>query len=162
MIWFSQGVLQRWLSAYRAQVRAEFEAAVAEERPTHVAASFAIGVFVTALPTLGAGLLVLGALARLFGHLNKVALFAAVAVLNPAVKSGVYVASFGLGARLLGPTETLAGGPSLLASQDVVARLLVGNAILTVALTVVGYVAANRAIREIRRGDVVPRLLGVE
>ena len=150
------------MSAYRAEIQSEFEAAVTEDRSSHVAGSFAVGVFVTALPTLGAGLVVLGVLARLFGHLNKVALFAAVAVLNPAVKGGVYVASFELGQQLLGPTGTLVGRPSLVASRDVVARLLVGNAILAVLLTVAGYVAANRTIREIRRRDVVPHLLGTE
>jgi len=76
-----------------------------EYSPQEVSGSFAIGVFITMLPTLGAGLLVFVLLSYLSERINKVALFASVLVVNPAVKWGVYAASFTLGVFLLGPVD---------------------------------------------------------
>jgi len=77
---------------------------VAEDHPPHhVAVSFAIGIFVTALPSLGTGLVVLAWVGYQFAWANKVALGAAIAVLNPLAKSSFYAASFVTGTALLGP-----------------------------------------------------------
>ena len=153
------------IAAYRKRVRAELEAAFAEDHPPHdVAGSFAIGVFITSLPTLGAGLLVFVALAALFDRISKVALFASVLVLNPVVKWGVYAASFWLGSLILGPPPGVTTTDiSFSAGPEIVTRLLVGNLVLTVVFTVVGYVAVLRLVKSFRKrdmdlGDVVPKL----
>lgn len=140
-------------AAYRAEIRSELEAISAEDHPPHdVAASFATGVFITTLPTLGTGLLLFGVIVYLFDRVSKVALFASVLVLNPAAKWGVYVASFWLGALLLGPVPGITRSDvSFSAGPDVVARLLVGNAVLSVLFTLVGYVIAFRFVRAYRR-----------
>jgi hypothetical protein len=80
-------------------------------------------------------------------------------VLNPAVKWGVYGASFWLGSTLLGPVPGI--GPaevSLSAAPAVVIRLLVGNLILAVVFTIVGYAVAYRltAAYQRRNGDPEP------
>lgn len=141
------------LAVYRNRIRTELEKAFIEERPPHdVAASFAIGVFITALPTLGAGLLLFVAIAYLSDRVSKIALFASVVVLNPVAKWGVYGTSFWVGSRLLGPVPgvtlseiTYSAGPDLLL------RLLVGNLILAVVLAIIGYVVVLRLINEFRR-----------
>ncbi|MFB6234821.1 MAG: DUF2062 domain-containing protein [Halopenitus sp.] len=61
----------------------------AEERSSQeVADSFALGVFITMLPTLGVGFLAFLALAFVFERPSTLALFASVIVFNPAVKWG--------------------------------------------------------------------------
>lgn len=144
------------LSSYRIRVRSELDAAFAEEHPPHdVATSFAIGVFVTTLPTLGAGLLLFVAIAYLFDRISKLALFASVVVLNPVVKWGVYAVSFWLGTRLLGPVSGVTVSEvSFSAGPEIAVRLLVGNLILAVVFTVVGYVVVLRLVREFRRRDI--------
>lgn len=117
------------VARYRDQVRADLEAAVAEEVGARdIATSFAVGTFVTMLPTLGTGLVVLGALVAIVERANGPAMFASVAVFNPFVKLGVYAGSFSLGSLLLGPVPGVtAGAVSLSAGSEVLARLVVGN-----------------------------------
>ncbi|MEM4781317.1 MAG: DUF2062 domain-containing protein [Halalkalicoccus sp.] len=136
------------LVGYRAAVREEFEALAAEDHPPgDIAGSFAIGVFITALPTLGTGLLLFVVLAALFERVSKLALFASLLVFNPVAKWGVYAASFWLGTLLLGPAPELADAEvSMAAGSEVVARLVVGNVLLAVVFTVVGYTLALRLV----------------
>jgi uncharacterized protein len=148
--------------SYRGRVRREFEAAFAEDHTPHeVGASFGVGVFLTALPTLGLGLLVFVALVALFDRISKIAIFASVVVLNPAIKPAVYVGSYQLGDRLLGaePIALFDGG--LGTATDATLRLLVGNLLLAAVLAVVGYVVVRRLTVTYRRRDleVVERLV---
>lgn len=149
-------MLREKLSSYRAGVVAEFEAISAEGHPPHdIAASFAVGVFITTLPTLGAGLLLFVLIAAVFDRVSKLALFASVLVLNPVAKWGVYAASFWLGTLLLGPAPGVRlSDVSFSAGPEIVTRLLVGNAILAVVFTVVGYVLALRFVRACRRRNI--------
>ncbi len=130
---------------YCSRIRLELEAAISEEYTPHqIAGSFALGIFITALPTLGAGLVVFAVLSYLFSWLNKLALFASVLVLNPAVKSVVYVASFQVGAVLFGPTPIETTETGLLETAVTLTRqLLVGNLLIALALAAVGYVAVH-------------------
>lgn len=94
-------------------------------------------MFITALPTLGTGVLVFFVVVWLFAGVSKLALFASVLVLNPVVKWGVYGVS--------------RNEISLSAGPEIVVRLFVGNLILAVLLTVVGYVVAYRLTAAYRR-----------
>jgi len=134
------------VSAYRNRLRGAVRDTLAEEHtPREIAGSFGLGTFITMLPTLGTGVLVFLALAYVSDRISTVALFASVVVFNPAVKWGVYVASFTLGVVLLGPVEgvTLADA-SLDAGPAVVVRLLVGNVLLAVVAAVIGYLVVYR------------------
>ncbi|MDG5821225.1 DUF2062 domain-containing protein [Natronococcus sp. A-GB7] len=142
-----------WVTRPVLRVRSAFRVAFTEDHPPQwVASSFAFGIFVTALPTLGAGLPVLAWASHRFVWANKVAFVAAVAVLNPLVKGGVYAGSLLIGIQLLGPVP----GPGhveigLDAGTDVLVRLLVGNVILALGLTVVGYAVAYRTAHAVGR-----------
>ena len=134
------------------EVRREIDEALKERHtPRQVAGSFALGVFITSLPTLGFGVLTFFVLAYLFANVSRIALFASVIVLNPVVKWGVYGASFWLGTRLLGPVQVSVTEVSLSAGPEIVKRLLLGNLILAVVFTVLGYVLAYRLTVEYRR-----------
>jgi uncharacterized protein (DUF2062 family) len=140
------------------EVRSEVHDALRKQHtPEQVASSFALGVFITALPTLGVGVLAFFLIAYLFENVSKIALFASVIVLNPVVKWGVYGTSFWVGSSILGPVEGISvSDVSLAAAPGVVSRLLVGNLLLAVLLTGAAYIGAYRLTVEYRRrhGDV--------
>jgi uncharacterized protein (DUF2062 family) len=141
-------MVRRRIAGARERVRLKLEEAFVEEHtPREVALSFSIGVFVTALPTLGFGLVIFVVLAYLFKQLSKIALFASVLVLNPAVKWGVYGTSFWIGNRLFGPVPGASlNGISLDAGPGILLRLWVGNLILATAFAVAAYVVAFRLV----------------
>lgn len=134
------------LASYRDRLRVELERAVAADGSSHdIAASFAVGSFITMLPTLGTGVAVLAAIVALSNRANAPALFASVVVFNPFVKWGVYAGSFSLGSLMLGPVPSVnAADISLAAGPEVLTRLLVGNLLLATVVAVVGYVLVGR------------------
>lgn len=152
-------MVRRRLARTATRVREELRAAFLEEHtPQEVALSFTIGVFITALPTLGVGFAIFVVLAYFFRQLSKIALFASVIILNPPVKWGVYTSSFWLGNQLLGPIpgvtlETI----SFSIGPDVLVRLWVGNLILATVFAVVAYVIAIRLVTRFHRN---PDLVG--
>lgn len=141
------------LTGHLRRVRNTLRLAFAEDHPPRlIAASFALGLFVTTLPTLGAGIPVLAWIGYRFEWANRLALFSAVVVLNPLAKAGVYVASFVVGVRLLGPVEGVTHlDVGLDAGADVLVRLLVGNVLLAVVFTVAGYVLVYKVTRSVHR-----------
>lgn len=150
--------IRAYLQSVSTEVRLELEKALeGEYTPEQVASSFALGIFITALPTLGTGILIFLLISYLFANVSKLALFSSVLVLNPVVKWGVYGTSFWLGSFLLGPVEGVSRSDiSLSAAPEVVVRLLVGNTILAVVFTVIAYVLAYRLTAAYRRrnGDI--------
>lgn len=137
------------IGEYTERIRAELYSSFTEEyTPRQVAGSFALGTFITMMPTLGTGVLVFFVLIYLFDWINRIALFASVLVFNPVVKWGVYAASFALGFALLGPVEGVGVGdvPSIHEGNDILIRLLVGNTILAIIATILAYVAVYRIV----------------
>jgi uncharacterized protein (DUF2062 family) len=141
------------LVAYREQAQAALRAAFTEDYPPHVTAtSFALGLFLVALPNLGLSVLVLGGIAYRYEWPNPRALTASVVVLNPFVKGAVYVVSFGLGTALLGPVSGVSRSEvTLSAGPGVLARLFVGNAIVAALFAGVGYVVALYGVSAVRK-----------
>ena len=145
-------VSQASRSTYQ-RVQRRLEAAFLEEHTNgEVALSFSIGLFITALPTLGTGFIAIAILVLVFERLSKIAMLAAVIVLNPVVKWGVYASSFWLGQRLLGPVTDVSFDMSLLeAGPDVLVRLWIGNVVLAVVLALIGYVVALWLVFDMRQ-----------
>lgn len=143
------GRLTRYGERVRATLRAAFTTG---NPPRQVAGSFALGVFLISLPNLGAAVPLVGWIAYRFERADELAMLAALAVVNPVVKTGVYAASFLLGSVLLGSLpDATRGDVGLDAGRDVILRVLVGNAILSVVFAVVAYAVAYRAVRTYRR-----------
>lgn len=131
------------LASYRDRIRRKLVAAFREEHTPHqVAASFAIGVFVTALPTGGLGVGLFFVLVSLRAWISKPAIFASVAVLNPIVKPAVYLSSFQFGALLLG-SDSMDSRDAMTGETAWVAvrQLVLGNVVVAVVLAVLGYIA---------------------
>lgn len=138
------------------RVRVELHDALAERHsPQEVAGSFALGTFITMLPTWGIGVLFFFVIVYLFDRVSKVALFASVIVFNPVVKWGVYAGSLLLGVALLGPVEGLSPADiSPDVGREVLIRLLVGNLILAVLATVLAYLLVYRLAVRYRRSTI--------
>ena len=145
---------------YVERARTELHASFVEDHtPRQVAGSFALGTFITMLPTLGTGLVMFLILSYLFESINRLALFASVVVYNPPVKWGVYASSITIGVLLLGPVEGVAmTGVSIDAGPALGVRLLVGNLILAVVATVASYVIVYRLILRYRGSELVDLL----
>ncbi|ELY60687.1 DUF2062 domain-containing protein [Natronolimnohabitans innermongolicus] len=141
------------LARYRDRARRKLLEAFREKHTPHqVAASFAIGIFITSLPTGGLGIGLFFVLISLQSWISKPAIFASVAVLNPFVKPAVYVASFQLGGTLLGSSavdswDESAGEAAAIAVQ----QLLLGNLVIAVLLTGVAYATVFHLTRAHRR-----------
>lgn len=144
---------------YRTRIQEELAAVYdGSQPPSAIAGSFAFGTFITALPSLGTGFIILAAAANRVTQVNIVALFAPVVVLNPLVKSGVYAMSFALGVILLGPVSGLTPSDiSLTAGPSVATRLLVGNFLVAVVFALIGYYLVNRGVQRVRRRGPDPQ-----
>lgn len=147
--------MKRYINRIRDELRASF---TEEYSSQEVAGSFALGVFITMLPTLGTGFILFVILSYLFARINKVALFASALVLNPPVKWGVYGSSISLGIFLLGPVEGIERfdrtAISLDVGRDVLVRLWVGNLILAAVATAIAYPLAHRTITSYREREL--------
>lgn len=146
-------MIRERLGRYRDRVRQELTAAFEEEHTPHeVGLSFAIGIFVTALPTGGLGISLFFVFAAWWSWISKPAIFASVAVLNPLVKPAVYVASYQTGGILVGNRPFQSDDALLTETAGVaVKQLLVGNLLIAAALSVVCYVLLAHLTRIHRR-----------
>ena len=144
--------MNEWVEGAKGEIQRSFSE---EHTVRETAGSFSVGVFITMLPTLGTGLLAFVALAWASSRINKAALLASVVVFNPAVKWGVYAASFTLGVAILGPVPGVTPAEvSLSAGPEIVARLVVGNVILAVVAAVPSYVVCYRLVEAYRARDI--------
>ncbi|MDG5817308.1 DUF2062 domain-containing protein [Natronococcus sp. A-GB7] len=144
-------MIRERLSRYRERVRRELTTALQEEHTPHeVGLSFAVGIFVTAMPTGGLGIGLLAGLAAWRSWVSKPAIVAAIAVLNPLVKPAVYVGSYQVGGLIFGerPLRSSTTDASLLETAGIVVRqLLVGNLLIAAVLSVSSYVVVARLTR---------------
>lgn len=132
-----------------ARVRHEILTSITEDSSRQaVAGSFAIGAFITILPTLGLGLIVFLILDYLFEWINRVALFSNAIIFNPVVKWGIYVASMITGFVLLGPVEgaSLTSIPTMEDGTELLVRMFVGNVVIAVVGAVTAYVVVDRLL----------------
>ncbi len=148
-------MIRNRLAVYRDRVRRELTSAFAEDHTPHeVALSFAIGLFVTSMPTGGLGIGVLIALAYWRSWASKTAMFAAVVCMNPLVKPAVYVASFQLGSALLGSEQLVFVDHETIDTMFAIVQfLLVGNLLIAVALSTLSYLVVVHLTRSYRRRE---------
>ena len=137
---------------YGQRVQSKLRNAFAQDYPAEQTAfSFALGLFLTALPNLGGSILVLGAIGRRYDWANPLALISAVAILNPLAKSTVYVLSYLLGRLIFGPIPGITRGEiGLTAGREALLRLLVGNLLIAVIVAIVGYLVALYGVYAVR------------
>lgn len=146
--------MERWRPGWnRDRIWAGVKRLFAEEHTPHeVALSFAIGVFITAVPTAGTAVVIFAAIAYCFDRVSKVALVATLVIFNPVVKWSVYGASIWLGIHLLGPVPGASlTDPALSAGPAILVRQLLGNGIIAITLAGIGYIGVWVLVSEYRR-----------
>lgn len=137
---------------YRDEARHKLKAAFREEHTPHqVGASFALGIFLTALPTGGIGVALFFVFSALWSWISKPALFAAAAVLNPFVKPAVYLSSIHLGSVLLGSEPIRSYETASESAAVTVRQLVVGNVLIAIVLSTVSYLVVRWATRARRQ-----------
>lgn len=142
------------LSKYRKRIRSAFEDAFAEKHTPHqVAGSFSIGVFITTLPSLGLGLVFFLFLTRLSDRISPIAIFSSALVINPLVKSPMFIAAYWIGSRLLGPVA-LTSSDDLADATAIAARMISGFVVIGVVVAAVGYVVVYVLVTQYRKREV--------
>ncbi|MFC7042586.1 DUF2062 domain-containing protein [Halonotius sp. GCM10025705] len=144
------------LTRLRQRVRTAVEASFDDDQPPEeIAGSFAIGVFLTTLPTLGGNLLVMVALAARVAWINPVALFSSGIVVNPLVKWGVYAVSVPIGVALLGPIDGgLSVDLSLSGNRPLLVRVAVGSSIIAALAGLLSYGLVRQMVIAYRRREI--------
>lgn len=119
----------------------------ADASPRQLAQGFAVGTFISILPTPGLNILLATILLGLFKQLNKMALFAALAVWNTLIVAPLYALSGKLGALFftLSPLQAIDGFVSQYLNAAV-KHFVVGNVVLAVAITAVSYLLVQTAV----------------
>lgn len=142
--------MKKKYSKYKKNVYEELHKSFAEEKtPRQIAGSFAIGVFITALPTLGTGFILFFILAKAFSWVSKIALISSVFVMNPLIKPFVYVASINLGGIILTGSFTATTNP-----EDLLKFLIAGNTVIASVLSVIAYFFAYEAVVKYRETGI--------
>lgn len=121
------------------------EALEEEHTDREIAFSFAFGILVTSLPTLGLGLILFAFLVKFTTSISGLAIGAAIVIMNPVTKWLFYLASINVGSLML--TGSLSG---ITGVGDAVTYLLVGSIVLAITLSISSYFIALKLVRSYR------------
>lgn len=122
-----------------------------EEKHTdrEIAFSFAFGIFITSLPTLGLGLILFWALIKFTDFISGLAIAACVVIMNPITKWFFYLSSINLGSLII--TGNITGLTGL---EDALIYLLVGSLVLATLISIISYFVVLKLVRSYREKDL--------
>jgi uncharacterized protein (DUF2062 family) len=140
---FPQSVrLSRWSPMWSVeQLKARLKEMLSARSSAHeVALGFTIGTFISILPTPGFNLLLGALVVAVYRHVNKLAVFGAMALYNPLVIIPFYWASYKVGGLIFGLDPVIHyDGVVISEAYDFTRRYLVGNLIVAVITSMVTY-----------------------
>lgn len=116
--------------------------------PNVLAISFALGTFISVLPTPGLNIAIMALLSARCKQLNKAAMLASVGIWNTFVVAPLYALSLQIGEWLFGMSPVTLGAmplPETIAAM--VKGFLVGNVFVALAVTAVSYVLVKTAVQ---------------
>lgn len=138
------------LSTFKQKILTELKKSFNEEKTPHqIAFSFSIGVFVTALPTLGLGLFFFAYLSSRYEWVSRLAIFSSAFVLNPLVKPFFYIASINLGSLLVERKFLIPNDP-----ESLLLYMIIGSIAGAAVLSVFGYFMTLTAVKSYRKKDL--------
>lgn len=111
--------------------------------PKSIALAFAIGTFISVLPTPGLNIPLATLLASSFKQLNRAGLLAAVAVWNALVVAPIYALSHKVGSFVAPSLPALQNQPE---NASFFIGFLVGNILLTIVITGLSYIIVQAGI----------------
>lgn len=123
-----------------------------------IALGFSLGTFISVLPTPGFNILLGVAAIAIYPRMNRLALFAAMAIYNPIVMIPFYWASYELGAFALA-TLPVVSYDIVIADQvyEFTRRYLVGNVMLATFVTALTYPGVRRIVARWRSHETKGR-----
>lgn len=123
----------------------------ARSSPHEIALGFTIGTFISILPTPGFNLLLGALVVAVYPHVNKLAVFGAMAFYNPIVIIPFYWASYKMGSLIFGLNPVIHYDVVVISeAYDFTRRYLVGNLIVASVTSAITY-PLIREIVQIRR-----------
>jgi uncharacterized protein (DUF2062 family) len=129
----------------------------ARSSPHEIALGFTIGTFISILPTPGFNLLLGALVIAIYPHVNKLAVFGAMAVYNPIIMIPFYWASYQLGALLFGDDSVVHYDVVVLDQAfDFTRRYLIGNVIVACVTSGVTYPLVRRIVQLRRSRAAAP------
>lgn len=138
------------LSGFKQKILTELKKSFHEDKTPHqIASSFSIGVFVTALPTLGLGLFFFAYLSSKYEWVSRLAIFSSAFVLNPLVKPFFYIASINLGSLLVERKFLIPNDP-----ESLFLYMIVGSIAGAAVLSIFGYFMVLTAVKAYRKKDL--------
>ncbi|MEF8880298.1 MAG: DUF2062 domain-containing protein [Candidatus Nanohaloarchaea archaeon] len=125
------------------------EAFEEEHTDREIAFSFAFGIFVTSLPTLGLGLILFALLIKFTRSISRLAISASIVIMNPLTKWIFYLSSINLGSLIL--TGRLSGIGGL---EEALKYLLIGSIVLAAILSILSYFVALKLVKTYRSSEL--------
>jgi uncharacterized protein (DUF2062 family) len=129
-------------------VEALHEAFEEEHTEREIAFSFAFGILITSLPTLGLGLLLFAALDYYVESFSRLAIIASIIVMNPFSKALFYLGSINIGSLIL---KGKIASPQ---AEEIIIHLVIGSIFLAVIFSIISYFIALKAVKAYRATDL--------
>ena len=108
--------------------------------PHSIAVGFAIGSFISILPTPGFNLILALIVSLIYKKVNKVSLFIGVLFWNPLTSPVIYYFSYKLGNLIFGAAPIVVYNVSFMEQiYQFTRRFLVGNIIIAVSMSIISY-----------------------
>jgi uncharacterized protein len=145
------------ISKFRKKVinkfKTHFDAVLETKKSPHsVAWGFAIGTFISNMPTPGFNLAIGALTILIFTRINKYALFAGILFWNPLITPFTYALSFKIGNNLLANSPVIQYTPhSFEAYYHFSRRFLLGSLILSLGLSTLSYAVAFLSMHYIQK-----------
>lgn len=148
-------MVKKYYHRFKKFMRHHYHKALRQEIDPHaIALGFAIGTCIGILPTGGFGILVALFIMLFFKSLNKIAVFAGLAIWNPLTMIPVYYLSYGIGNWILGVGDNEVINTSitnvrtqmLKSAFEFSEKYLVGNIILAVTISLASYFFMRKAV----------------
>lgn len=118
-----------------------------------IALGFAIGTFVTILPTPGFNILIGLLIIFLFPYLNKYALFTSYFVFNGFVKTPIYILALNLGYLLFGTGKPIIYDTWIETFSNAGLLFIFGVLILNIVISVSSYYVIHRIVETYRKHE---------
>ncbi|MFH1053581.1 MAG: DUF2062 domain-containing protein [Candidatus Woesearchaeota archaeon] len=109
--------------------------------PKEIALGFAIGTFISIIPTPGFNIIIGLIIVLIFERISKLALFGAMVIWNPLTLIPIYLLSFKIGNLIFGSLPVVEFQLSMLNQILFYSRrFLVGNLIVAIGVSIISYV----------------------
>jgi len=146
-------MVRKHFRKYKEKLKHHFHEVMKEQTSSHsIAMSFAIGTFISILPTPGFNILIALLVALTYERVNKLSLFFALAFWNPITLIPMYALSLKIGNILFGPLPVVEYDIAFLDQIfNFSRRFLIGNVILAGFTALVSYFLIKDVTRLYRK-----------